>query len=319
MKEKLFLLFLGCLIPLFCTITEPVTFEIETGYREDYLNWKSLTDDDLELLEYKETYKGLQYWQSNLLIRSITRDFYLEVEGGYGGLINGDMHQKYANQSFTNDDFKASYNVIRGNDWNAEGVIGMLVNLTPERFTKLILIPKLGYSSWWRIIYTDNPSPLSLTVSDNIYDDDSIIVFSMNRRRLKQVWYGPTIGGGLQINPNNKVILKANYMFHWMKVDNKAEASYRRYYDSEDHLADIMENFHADDIKAYGHVGKISASYGISDKFRLGIGARFQYYSSYIRNYTYEKFETMTQENSLRRYVSRWWYISGFITAGIAF
>lgn len=289
--KKLF--FLACILlnVLFGTVTEPLTFAIGSGYREDHFKWKISADTTEDLLIYQERYKHPRYLQTNASLRLIERDIYLFGNFAYSFFAKSEMHQKDRDALLYFFDFKN-----QGYDLESALEIGLAVNLTPERLEKIILIPLLGYSSFWKIYKRRDPRPLEING-----------VASDLNKRLKQVWFGPYLGANLEIIPSEKIAFDLAYHFSWLKLKHKS---------TSDLIEDGIDNYKIINSKMDGHshyaLGKIR--YVFSKNFTLALVGKYNYFLSRDK----AKVDFVSQTNALafkNNFFSRWWY--GFL--GIEF
>jgi len=290
MKKLLFLIFLLQSF-LFGTVTEPLAFEIGSGYREDHLKWLISSDTPDSQLNYKERYKHPRYLQTNASLRVIDRDIYFFGNFAYSFFASSQMHQKDRDIILYSFDFKN-----HGYDLESALELGYAVNLTPDHMEKTILIPLFGYSGFWKILKREDSTPT--------YEQNGAAVSSVLDKRLKQVWFGPYLGVNLEFIPCDRVIFDLGYHFNWLKLKHKS---------TSDLQIGLIDNYKIIDaaLDAHSHAAFGKITYVFTEKFKLAFMGKYDYFIS--EDKTKVNFVTKAQNIDSdvykNNFFSRWWYV----------
>ena len=309
---------------LFATFSEPFTFEMQTGYREDHLNWRLKPEGDTNLDTYHEQYTHLRLWQNNLVFQSIHRDIYILAEGGYGSFGKGDMNQNsIRNLSKLSYTFQTDAVMAYG-----KGIFGYFVNLTPMRYYRIGLIPLVGYSIYHTKIRRKNPNPHLFHAISSIMQDP-VEVFSSLHRDLKLQWYGPFLGGVIYIYPGAKFVFEAGYHYHRLQMRQIVYNEFlMRFFDSTREITRETNQIEKGKIRIgnnLGHQGILKATYLLSKYIRLSVLGKLFYFSTQATTVHLEKqiqqvapvVESATQAMIERNYKGR--HVFWFTVFGLDF
>lgn len=283
MKLLPFFLFLST--ALFATLTEPFTFELQIGYREDHLNWRMKLKDNTNLDTYHEKYSHLRYWQNNLVLKSINRDIYIVAEVGYGAFGKGDMDQN----SIRNTSINTESTYTFGTDAetaHGKGIFGYFVDLTPMRYYRVAVIPLAGYSIYYTKIQRKNPSPNPFNGAFPT-TGTPVEVFSSLGRDLKLRWYGPFVGGIIYIYPGDNFVFEAGYHYHWLQMRQTVYNEFlTQLFDSSGALINVTNQIQKGKIRVGSnlcHEGILKATYLLSRHLRLSALGKLFYFSSRVK------------------------------------
>ncbi len=330
MKKYVLALFLSLFGSLFATISEPLTIDIATGYKIDFLNWKALSDTSEQFLYYQEKYQNVNYLQTSLNVRTISRDFYLFGGSDYSLIGSGSLRQKMGQLDFTSRIERASFST-EGYDISGFGVFGYLINLTPDRFNKIILIPYFGYSGDYRRLKGRQPHPALATLSNSAAEIDyTTLALNLSRHWMHESWYGLTIGGSVKVISVWGLVFDFFYYFHWLDLKHKSYVCYlQNDYSAADVLLssyEVEKKFKSDGSFGSGHVWLGKLSYDFLNHWQLGGVLKYHYYAAKNTHINtkittkeiYPASSTVLSE-SRERFISRWYYISAQMMLSFVF
>jgi len=275
----LFFLFPIC---LFGSVCVPFTMDLKTGYRQDHIRIKTvLPGENLA----REKYKNVRFYQTDLTMRTIQRDIYLLLNGGYGALGKGEAFVNPYPLDFTS--VPTSFALCtEGNSYHVKGIFGYGVNLTPERYYRVVLTPLVGYGAIWQYLKRKDPSPNPFTAS-NAPGQTNTFSLSINESddNLYTSWRGFIVGGNLWITPGGPFSLRLDYGYHFMKVYQNLfqEQSILRY-DGNDSLTNREILTYKTRVRkngAHGHSGSFEIIYLLTEHLNLSLeGGAFYYFST---------------------------------------
>lgn len=291
------------------SVSEPMRWEWQTGYRNDAFHWHLQDSGDESLLTYSEHDRNLQAWENALSLRVIYRDIALFARGA-SAFGHGSLKQRFAHLSFTSEEPLFSFHTAF---WtlDGEGTFGYAVNLTPDRTYKVILIPFLGYG----VSYEHLNRPGSETVFEDQFSLTSTLPGSQ-----RMCWFGPLIGGSFLIQPGNCLQFEAGYAYHWLHLRFKTKIETdTTLYASGMPLSETqqLDKLTVKDGSNLAHSGWARLDYLLPACWRVGLLARIQYCSSRVLNASLKNQTAMTEIP--QKYKARWMAISGAATLSRAF
>lgn len=313
---------LAALIPfsLLATVNEPIRWEWLTGYRNDPIHWHLQSPGDSGALTYSEKYTNVQFWDNQLALRVIHRDFSFYLSGAYSAFGTGDLVQRFANLSYATDQ---PHIKSRTSGWAADGNgwLGYAVNLTADRTYKVLLTPLLGFSGHYEDL--DRKDSV-LWESDNAVGATSYSLSTTFPKNLKQTWYGVYLGAGFRIEPGGPLDFDCGYAYHWVHVNLKDQfEETRSLYDGADLSSQLMvlNKVQAKDGGNLGHTGWAALEYRLGRAWRIGLEAQIRYFVSKIL--TIDQTQTTTEvfpagpQTTVtfpQKFKLRWTSISGLFT-----
>lgn len=275
--NKLFLLLLP--ISLFCTNSEPLTFEVGAGYRRDEFCLKVLTDTPSEDLVVKEKFTHLNYLQAQGTLKAIERDFYMLVNGGAAFLGNGSYSQKFNSGTI-------STGSSEGMDYFGKFLFGYQANLFEGRLNKLFITPLVGYEAIWKELRKRGAEP----------------------EKIKERFWGPILGADINFQEDRWGV-SGTYLFHWLALKSRFKAN-----DSPTEY-----KFRTSSLKTYAHQGIVDfAYYAWPFRVDLAFSVQYlsscnnQHASTKILDGgSYQKVKN--------RFLNRWTFISALLEVGYRF
>lgn len=118
--------------------------------------------------------------------------------------------------------------------------LGYLISMTPDRPSKTFLIPDVGYSGY-------------------------LLKLKTSTTKFKQVWYGPFLGGSLQVNTRDGFIVSLKYNYHWLTLHHNLALS---------SLDKVSLKFH----HAYGHEADLDVQTYLCQNIKIGASLHYIYY-----------------------------------------
>lgn len=311
--KKIFLFFLFLPYLVFATDTEPLDVEICSGYRQDNLNWKTMTNDALSYVTYQEKYKNLKYWQNDLTLKTVITDVYASANFGYGAFGFGTLSQVFSNLDFTTDPLFFYYNAT-ASDFHAVGLIGYQINLAEGRLNKFYLTPLGGYAGFFKTAKRKN---LSGTTSGDDFNFEPSLPYDAT----KEVWYGPLLGADVYVRPLGKVAFELRYLFCFASLDHRSKVSYidSQYADGIlTYQEAVTRQVSCSPDKSYGHHGIAKVFFIPGKHLKVGLGGDIKYFSTRNNVYVMTKIQTeeifptpgFTESKVKEYFVSRWWNVS---------
>jgi hypothetical protein len=284
---------------VYCSVNEPMRWEIETGYRNDGLHWHLQDRGDNSALTYSEHFRHLQFWENSLALRVIHRDIALVAQGSYGAFGSGSLKQRYANVPNVSDSPTFYWHP---DSWTVAGwgYLGYSVNLTDNRTYKVVLIPLVGYGidcEHLKTHGTHETSEPSYSMTSSIPCDEHMY------------WFGPLFGGAFLFQPGGRLQFEIGYAFHRLHVRFFEK---RRFGLS---ISDpVSETSETDKMKVkdkgnLAHSGWMRLDYAISKEWRWGLTGKMQYFASRILDVFVKNQETGVKTS--QKFKARWTTISG--------
>ena len=307
---------------IFASVNIPWSLDIKNGYRQDYFQWSLLTDTDSQQINYQEKYDKRNFGDTEIDIWTISRDLFCSFEGSFAWIGSGNLRQSYDILSFTTDSPLFNYKSI-GYDIDVKVLGGIAIDLTPQRFSRVILLPKVGYAGYWKRIKRNDVSPVTYAISPLNGMTSSDVLSYLSLKSLRQEWYGPVLGGDILFYPNSNVKFRFSYLFHWLNLYHYSVDKIEK----KDYLQSILSSdiyythkIKKDTVDSFGHSVKAQVSYELNPHFLLGFTAKYQYFTSIKDNI--HKDTVITQvypSNSTStsftkdKFTCRWWYLSYLI------
>ena len=279
------------LFPFFClaTTSTPFTVDLDVGYREDVLKLKVYRHGNPSTTIYAERYRDLRFLQSDITIRTLQRDFFLFINGGYAAIGKGDLRQGPFLLDFTTQTPTFHFSTT-ADAFHALGLFGILVNLTPERYYTIALTPFGGYEGYWERIKRKNPSPDpgSYSLGDNAYFDMSSSL--PNKEKIR--WNGFLFGGIITVHPGGDFWFDVCYAYHFTSLKDEISAQYQiNNFTAPDLLATTTyTNIHAigKTKKGNGQSGYVRGSYHFSKSWEASLLGKIVYFTSHIHNLNWQ-------------------------------
>ena len=218
---------------LFATVNEPLRWEWSMGYRSDDFHWHLLESTDGSSL-YTEHYPTLQFWQNNLQLRVVHRDLTFFAQGGVGAFGSG---------------LQEPLNIpTKGLAADGLGWFGYAVNLTADRFYRVILTPLVGYEGHVLHLHPQG-SPSEQTS-----------------------WNGWLFGGDISFQPVRPTRLYAGYAYHLLHARLSVK--------------DPALCLHFSEGGNYGHSGWAEWDYCLTRFWRVGLAGTISYLFSSVQDVT---------------------------------
>jgi hypothetical protein len=299
------------LIPFcaFATVNEPIRWEWLTGYRNDRIHWHLQSPGDSGALSYSERYTNIEFWENQLALRVIHRDFALYLEGSYAAFGKGDLMQRFANLSYATDQPHLKFNT---DGWAADGNgwLGYAVNLTADRTYKVMLIPLLGFSGHYE---RSDRKGTSRFESDHAVGASSYALEAWFPKDLKQTWYGVYLGGGFRIEPGGRLIFDFGYAYHWVHLTLESRFNQTLFlYDGADLLSETttQNKVKAKEGGNLGHSGWIELEYRINQAWRIGTAGQIRYFCSKVISLNEQQTTSGVTTDLAQKFKLRWTSIS---------
>ncbi len=287
---KLWFFFLFFLSSSFATVCVPFSIDLEQGFRQDHLKIKAFfIGDDLQ----KQTYKNVRFYQNFVTFRTVQRDIYLLVKGGYAFFGKGKAFFEPENLSFTSTPTPFVLQT-KGESYDLKGVFGYSVNLTPERYYKVVLTPLVGYQALWEKLKRSQtlPDPFEGDLGGGAFFQRS---FSASSKNLWTKWMGPFIGVNFWIDPGGPFSMRMDYAFHFIQLK---QATFQRENIFQFDTSGVLTNFqtitfnsHTKKKGAHGHSGAFELIYLFSSKWNFSLGGNIFYFSSHVQGVGIKKEE----------------------------
>lgn len=319
------LLSLLYVFPLFSSVNIPWNLDIQTGYCQEYLNWKSLTDTPDELTTYQEQYNQIKLLALRTSAFTIYRDIFFSLKMGGAFLGPSDGEQYWGELEQTGQALSYSLSTSL---WQAyvQSDLGICVNLTPMRQEEWIIAPVFGIGSFWYHIDRKNPKPSKIVVFDG-----SSEVSSFFTKDLYQHWLGPEIGTHILIKLYKKTLLDFSYLFSWLKIHHKAYANLLQQSIVAGEVQEKKEIFLEEEItsgKGFSHQVGAGARYLFTPRFYGAFSAEYLYLSADHHDKMIHKKMTVQeilpiqsqQESKYNdHFIARLWNITFYFSLGVQF
>ncbi len=319
-KKIFFIILLFSLSSLKATLNEPVTFEIGIGYRQDSLNWKSLTDNPIQVITYQEVYKYPKYLILESSLRKVYHDIYFSLIGGGAAIGSGNVDQNFMLLDFSPYPAKFSKK-SSGYDGYLEPIIGYQVDITPDRFNKFIITPTFGYLWIYKYLQNKNADPSSIQISNG---SSYLVRSDLTKNFFKERWRGFSLGLDFQIEPGGRFSFEAGYKYNWLKLNHSSHSSFS--VSTNNFLRNVYITEKTASVDGYAHRGKIKATYLISNNWLSSLKLSYDYYVSNEKDIDKEKTtETFLPNYSiidsgyLEKFIVRWWFVSAIFSVGYKF
>ena len=311
MKKLYFLIFILFLQSyIYCSAAVPFNIDFYAGYRADQFNWKIVSDTEEDILIYREKYEHPTYLQTGVSISILKDGLYFLSNFGCAPLLSKHMH---ITDTYLDNEYSYNYK-INGIDFDGEIELGAAANLTPDRIYKFYVVPLVGYAGFWKSFKRYKPDP-------NPYLENNIDLFScISSKKLRQVWYGPYVGGKFFIMPNQLISLDVSYHFNWMKLKIKTISSldiYTRDIDGELLSHELIKKILDDSVnECYAHMAIAKLTFNTSKHLKIALSGKYNYYMADNEKMVFitdskDIFPLEAQEkiNSVCKIYSRWWNI----------
>lgn len=183
-------------------------------------------------LDCSQNYEHIKFLLFQAAGSSLNRNVLFMFGGDYGIFGKGELEETKVSSTL----FFPTQGVLA----DAFFTLGYLITLTPDRPTITTLIPQAGYSGYW----------LHLSTSPT---------------HFKEQWYGPFLGGSLDIMTNQGVVVSLLYHYHWLTLHHTL---------THNHSSPTKLKFH----HAYGHEAELKLQTYLFQKIRLGASLHYFYY-----------------------------------------
>lgn len=269
---------------VFATTSKPLSLEVNTGYRQDHLKW-SISQDPATTI-YRETYKKLQFWQSEFTLRKIHRDLFFQALGTYATIGQGGLQQHTRTPEFltTNDFFFST----KGQAFQVQGSFGYLVNLTPDRYYKVFVLPLVGYLYDYENIKRYSPTP-----NPYLPDEFSAVESDLSEKNLTLKWNGPFLGVEFWIEPLSLWQFQVGYSFHFLHQDLSTWIIQNEQIYSQNSIlvvqSTLKDKVNIDNGGNIAHFGKVKASVQFKRGWYLNFEGKIHYFSGQVHPFTLEK------------------------------
>jgi hypothetical protein len=297
---------------IFCSLPLPLSLEFYSGYREDQFSFKLTSNTEVERLIYREKFDHPRYLVTGISLTTINNGFYFFTDFSYSPLLTHKMH-------LTDSDLDLKYytfnHKVKGYDIGTFGELGIAANLTPDRIYQFYIIPLGGYSAYWKAY-----KRLGINDEIDLQSDSKIEAKSyLGNRKLKEVWYGPYVGGKIFMVPNDFVSFDLAYHFNWIKLKIKFFSILEIINSNlNDNL--IFDEFltkEIDDTFCHGHshFAEAKVTFNTSKRIKLALFGRYNYYlldkEKGILKISHEENSMIKEQNSISKLFSRWWSLTG--------
>lgn len=266
-----------CFIAKLTAIDEPPRVELFSGYRNDRIHFHLQTPAK-GILTYSELNRDVQFWENGLVFDVISKGFVFQAGVSYSGFGRGVTFQKFPLESLR---FRSH---TQGMAIDARAAIGLAVNLTPERFYKVILMPIVGGSCHF----------------DQIDRNQSTLP-----GKLGQSFYGAFLGPNFLIQTDEGWTFRANYEYHFLHLSLNTQYQ----------LAQQKTKIHSSSGGNLGHTGFAQLEYEVLKSWNLGLGAKINYFSSRVVPASVQDLTGKRKEKLKLRFTS----VSGFIDISKSF
>lgn len=265
MKRCIFALVLlyGC--ALSCTENEPLAIEIGAGYGQQNCKWKSFSNTEPRILHYQETYRKIRMAETIASLRSVQYDFYFLLEGGFGYPFAPHMKEHMV---FDDEDIHFLCK-SKGYEAHSLFLFGYEVNLTPDHFSHFFVTPLVGYAGFWKNLHVKNRQIDTFTTG----------AIEQEHNTLKQTWYGPCLGGGIFVVPDNFWRLELSYLFDWLDLRHSSHTIFNSSSPLGEELLSTREK--EKKLSGYGHLVRGKIFYHISSKWKTSFQADYHYFASH--------------------------------------
>ncbi|MCH9631507.1 MAG: hypothetical protein S4CHLAM37_15300 [Chlamydiia bacterium] len=205
---------------------------------------------------------------------TIQHSIYLGFEGSYGFIGRGNLDQKVSWDNFSTQ----THYLTEGKSADLGVQFGYKFYLTPYHLNVTSLMPKFGYSGFFMDL-EDRSTRKSSTTSEGFKLDKSTGV-------LKQRWYGPFLGGALEIKTYQGFSVTLSYDYYFFSLLNNSFASFD--FTSGNALRLKSKKSYGG---GYGHHPKASVSFDINSILKLGASLNYLYFkekssSTRVKNLT---------------------------------
>ncbi len=226
----------------------------------------------------------MRFYQTNLTLRTVQRDIYLLLEGGCAFLGKGKGLFDPEDLSFTSE--KTPFLLkTEGISYEGKGVFGYSVNLTPDRYYKVVLTPLVGYQALFEKLKRKDPSP-SLFAGD-LGDTSFTRTLTASSKNLWTKWMGPFLGGNIWIEPGGPFSLKVDYAFHFIQLK---QSTFQKEHIKQFAAGGALTSFEEVTLRSstkknggHGHSGGVILSYLFSPSWHFSLEGKTFYFSSHVQ------------------------------------
>lgn len=288
-----YLLFLPIL--LFGSITQPFTMDLGNGYREDHLLLRLFLPGDASTRIYQEKYKHLRFLQTDLTLRTIQRDIFIWINGGAATIGKGSLSQGSFQLDFTDTSPSYLYDTD-GYAFHAIGLLGYGVNLTPDRYYRVVLTPTVGYSGYWEWIKPNSPKPNPDQIP--LTGDSFANVAASKPRKTFFRWNGFVLGANIHLAPGGPVFFDLFYAYHFLQFRERVsfKLDIDRFSDPDTLTTATSLTFSGrpKTNDANGHLGMIKASWPFSKHWEGSLLGKIFYFSTHIGDFDLQEEDLTT-------------------------
>lgn len=207
-----------------------------------------------------QSLENLKFIKAECLFFTIQKSIYLGLEGSLGFLGRGDLTQKVSWDTFG----ASNCYYTKGKSADLGVQFGYKFYLTPYHLNVTTLMPRFGYSGFFMKI-DDNTMKKKCSVSNSPS-------FTHSNSSLKQIWYGPYLGGALEIKTYQGFSVTMSYDYYFFSLRNSSFTSYKLIENSLELLSKKDYN------GGYGHHPKLSVSFDLNPIISLGASLNYLYF-----------------------------------------
>lgn len=194
------------------TLTEPIIFDINLGFQETSAAWAANQAGEVYAEQKFENLKWL-YFSSKL--GTLQRNFLFQLDGSFGSIGSGALSETI--KLLSNGALPSADGDTSGYTASALLTLGYMIHLTPDRETKIRLMPLGGYGGSF-FLYD-----LQKVTSPSCETDDAVYNFDPLNQTLRQTWYGFCVGGNLAVLSGENFSVTFQYLYHFCDLKQKAK------------------------------------------------------------------------------------------------
>lgn len=268
-------------LSLCATVNDPLRVAVMTGYQNEQLHWHLQDPGGAGLLTYSEQYPSSNFWNNQLVLKTIYRDLVLYLQGGYAAFGNGTVRQTFTNLSYATDSPQLTFS---SNGWSADafGYVGYAANLTSGRTYQLLVIPLVGFSAFFETLHRQG-SPTWR--SEQAVGATSYQLRSSYPKPLTQTWYGFLLGAALRIAPGGRFLMDLGYAYNWLHLDFKAGWSQSLQLYENSTILSQSDTTCAIKSKSSGNLGQagwVVLDWWLDQAWRAGLAGQIRYFTSTV-------------------------------------
>lgn len=230
------------------TITVPLQIQIGTGFFESNLKSKAKQSTGNILAQNVD---NLKFIKTQLSFFTIYHSLYFGMVASFATLGKGTIEQTIDYL----DTFDSISSKTSGKSSDVSLQFGYPFYLTPYHLNQTTLMPKFGFGGFW------------MSVKNKGCPGD------LNKSKLNQTWYGPFVGGALEIKTYQGFCTILDYDYFFFSLKN---SSYARLLKEEPQpiILNAKNTFHG----GYGHNPKLSVFFDLSALVKIGASLNYVYF-----------------------------------------